>query len=102
MNQAKRIVVELHDQASQRHQRELGAFVRYCIIRMEREFGELRWVVRIAPVGGEFTSSAMVGEDDDLVEARGRGYDGALAAWDALSNLEQALREFRAAAQRRR
>lgn len=92
----KRIVVELHAQASQRQYRELGAFVRYCVFRLEREFGELQWVVKIVPDSGGFASSVAVNDQRSVIEARGRGFDGALAAWEALNNLEQTLRESRA------
>jgi hypothetical protein len=92
---SNRIVVELDDHASQRQYRELGAFVRFCVFRLEREFGQLRWLVRILATGGEFSCFVAVQITNHVVEARGRGFDGALAAWDALSNVEQGLRETR-------
>ncbi len=90
-----RVVVELHAQASQRQHRELGAFVRYCVFRLEREFGELQWLVRILPVANGFASSVAVNDQASIVESSGRGFDGALAVWDALYNIEEALRESR-------
>lgn len=92
----ERVVVELHAQASHRQHRELGAFVRYCVFRLEREFGELHWVIRILPVAGGFMSSVAVNDQESIVETRGKGFDGALAAWEALYKIEEALRESRA------
>ncbi len=92
----ERIVVELHPQASHRQHRELGAFVRYCVFRLEREFGELRWLVRIVPIPNGFASSVAVNDETLIVEARGSGFDGALAAWEALYKVEEALRQARA------
>ncbi len=94
-NARDRIGVELHEHASQRQHRELRAFVRYCVFRIEREFGELQWLVRILPDTGGFGCYLVVNVKNRIIEARGRGFDGALAAWDALSNAEQALRESR-------
>lgn len=92
-----RVEVQLHDGAGDRQYRELGAFVRYCISRIERELGEIpRWSVRIVPAAGSFTSIIAIQDGADLLEARGVGLDGALAAWEALCKLEQLLRESRA------
>jgi hypothetical protein len=81
--------------ASARQQRELTAFARYCVARLERELGELdRWVVtaNLDPRGG-FTSTVSVHRGVGEVEAHGTGQDGTLAIWDALCNIEQTLRE---------
>lgn len=88
-------MLELHAQASERQHRELGAFVRYCVFRIEREFGELRWLVKIVPAGGSYTCFVAVHIKNQIVEAHGAGFDGVFAAWDALSNAEQALRDTR-------
>lgn len=90
------IELQLHDHASARQHRELGAFVRYCVLRIERELGEPeRWIVRIAPGVGGFHSTVSVKDGDLAIETTGNGLDGALAVWDALCSLEQALREAR-------
>jgi hypothetical protein len=91
-----RIQLELDDHATPRQHRELGAFVRYCVIRIERELGEPeRWVVRIAPSGTRFASTVALHDGELDLESTGAGLDGALAVWDALCSLEQALREAR-------
>ena len=90
-----RIKVELPEWSSPRQQRELTAFARYCVARLEREHGELdRWVVTtIADPDGGFATTVVAEQGTATVEARGAGQDGTLAIWDALCNLEQALRE---------
>jgi len=87
----QRIAVRLSHHASPRQRRELGAFARYCIQRVERELGEREsWVVEIAPVSASsYESRVRVGS----LEASGTGPDGALATWDAICRLEEALRE---------
>jgi hypothetical protein len=90
-----RIHVNLPAWASPRQQRELTAFARYCVARLERDVGELdQWVVTTAldPRGG-FTSSVVATHRGREVPARGQGRDGTLAIWDALCNIEQALLE---------
>jgi len=90
------IELQLHDHASARQHRELGAFVRYCVLRIERELGEPeRWIVRIAPAVGGFRSTVSIQDGGVAIETTGSGLDGALAVWDALCSLEQALREAR-------
>lgn len=92
-----RIELQLDDHASARQHRELGAFVRYCVIRIERELGEPeRWVVRIVPADTGFQSTVSVQDGEVALRSTGSGLDGALAVWDALCSLEQALREARA------
>ena len=92
-----RVELQLHQTAGVRQYREVGAFVRYCVARIERELGESEhWSVTIAPAGGEFASVVSVQDAWDTIEARGLGMDGPLAAWDALCKLEQRLREARA------
>ncbi|HTJ43649.1 MAG TPA: hypothetical protein VL463_16200 [Kofleriaceae bacterium] len=90
-----RIQVELPVWASARQQRELTAFARYCVARLEREVGELdRWTVAatVDPSGG-FASTVTAHQGAMTVDASGAGQDGTLAIWDALCNVEQALRE---------
>ena len=92
-----RVELRLHSGAGTRQYRELGAFVRYCVSRIEREFGEIaHWAVSIVPSGGEFISVVAVEDAGEAIETRGRGMDGPLAAWEALCQLEQRLREVRA------
>jgi hypothetical protein len=97
-----RIEVALPPWASARQQRELNAFSRYCIARLERDLGEVdRWVVAISlDRTGGFSSAVSVELHGALVEARGAGHDGTLAIWDALCNIEQTLREQLRAAPR--
>jgi len=92
-----RVKLQLHSGAGVRQYRELGAFVRYCVSRIERELGEIpQWSVTIAPSGGEFSSRVAIESAEDSLESTGLGLDGPLAAWDALCKLEQLLREARA------
>lgn len=92
-----RVELLLHSGAGVRQYRELGAFVRYCVSRIERELGEIEhWSVTIAPAGGGFTSVVAVQDGSDAIESTGTGLDGPLAAWEALCRLEQRLREARA------
>jgi hypothetical protein len=76
-----------------RQERELGAFARYCVQRIEKELGQLeRWAVEIA-LGGRGYSALVEMEHFGLVlETRGYGNDGALAIWDAMCRIEQELR----------
>jgi phosphoglycolate phosphatase-like HAD superfamily hydrolase len=87
----------LHRGAGPRQYREIGAFVRYCVSRIERDVGEIdHWAVTVAPVAGEFSCVVAVVDGGEAVEATGRGLDGPLAVWEALCRLEQRLREARA------
>lgn len=95
--QRARVDLQLHRGAGARQYRELGAFVRYCVSRIERELGEIEhWSVTIAPTSGEFTSVVAVKDGSEAIESTGTGLDGPLAAWEALCRLEQRLREARA------
>lgn len=90
-----RIVVDLQGGASSRHLRELAAFVRFCVARIERDVGiQERWAVRIAQssVGG-FTSWIAVHHHGLRVSSSGDGVDGVLATWHAMGRVEQLLRE---------
>ena len=90
-----RIVIELDPHASPRRHREVSAFVRYCVFRIEREFGELRWLVKITPSRGGYACWVTVTIANLIIEARGQGLDAVFSVWDALSNTEQGLREAR-------
>lgn len=92
-----RVELQLHRGAGARQARELGAFVRYCVSRIERELGQIEhWSVAIEPSRGEFASRVAVRQASEDLECRGRGMDGPLAVWDALCRVEQQLRESRA------
>ena len=94
----RRVDVRLPSVASRRELRELGAFVRFCIGRLERELGAFdRWVVAIASKQtGGYTSTVTTIHDGLTTCAEGAGHDGTLAAWNALGNIEQNLRELAA------
>jgi hypothetical protein len=91
-----RVHVELPVWASTRQSRELSAFARYCVARIERELGELsRWTVSThAEARGGFSATVVAYQQDVAHEARGGGPDATLAIWDALCNLEPELREL--------
>ena len=75
--------------------RELGAFARYCIVRVERELGErAAWSVTISPALNGYSSHVAVSDQDATIEGRGTGHDGTLAVWDAMCRVEQRLREL--------
>ena len=84
--------------ASGRERREIGAFVRYCVARIEKEFLDVeRWIVTVLPdVRGGYTSHIAARHAGIVLEEHGVGRDGTLAAWYALERVEQALREQRA------
>jgi hypothetical protein len=89
--------VQLYEHADARRTRELGAFARYCVSRIEHDLGEAeRWLVKVTPTVGGFTSLVAVQDNDYSAEAVAYGFDGALAIWDAMCRLEQGLREARA------
>ncbi len=91
-----RVELQLYRGAGVRQYRELGAFVRYCVSRIEREIGEVgHWSVTIAPSGGAFASVVSIHGDAHALAAEGVGFDGALAVWEAMCKLEQSLREAR-------
>lgn len=89
-----RIDVHLPAAASARQRRELTAFARYCILRLERELGQRQaWVVEIAPTSGKYATRISVHDLGGAIEASGVGLDGALSTWEAICRLEQSLRE---------
>jgi hypothetical protein len=92
----ERLEVQLPAHASARQQRELGAFARYCALRIERELGECEaWCIEVMPALGGFTSRITVRDRDATVQAHGQGHDGPLAIWDAMCLIDQRLREHR-------
>jgi ribosome-associated translation inhibitor RaiA len=91
-----RIEVRLTSHATQKQYRELGAFARYCIQRVERELGEREaWVVYVKPSLNGHTSHIAVHDRGADIEAQATGHDGTLAIWEAMCLLEQRLREHR-------
>ena len=94
----RRIDVRCVQLSTNQELRELGAFVRFCVGRIERELGIIqRWLVSIAPVPtGGYISTVTTSRGGRLVEASGTGPDVTQAAWTALGNLEQHLRELAA------
>ena len=92
----ERIAVQLPEYASPRQRHELGAFARYCILRVERELGEWEsWVVHIVPSPDGYTSHIALHHQGVLLEEQGSGQDGALATWDAMCRIEQRMRDRR-------
>jgi len=99
---ASRIDVQLPRATSARQRRELTAFARYCILRLERELGQHQaWVVEIAPTSGKYATRIAVHDLGVALEASGVGLDGALSTWEAICRLEQSLRESSFALPRR-
>jgi hypothetical protein len=91
-----RVELQLHEHATVRQQRELGAFVRHCIARIERDDERAdTWTVKIVPLRNGFRCEVIVRLRDLAVESAGVGLDGPLAAWEALSKIEQLLRDNR-------
>jgi hypothetical protein len=93
---ASRIEVQLPRAASARQRRELTAFARYCILRLERELGGPKaWRVEIVPSSGKYATRIAVhelGGTSGTVEANGVGFDAALSTWEAICRLEESLR----------
>jgi hypothetical protein len=88
------ITVDLPDQPSTKHHRELGAFARYCIHRLERELGSQgHWLVTITASSRGFASHVRVRHYGAVLEESSAGQDGALATWYAMCRLEQRMRE---------
>ena len=90
---ANRIDVRMPPCASVREQRELGAFVRFCVGRVERGAGTFdRWVVTIAADRSDgFAATIVAALGGATFEASGHGHDGTLAAWNAMNNLQRAV-----------
>lgn len=83
---------------SLKQERELGAFARYCVQRIEKDIGERQhWTVEIGMRSSMYTAYVEVQHFGQTLDARGEGSDGPLAIWDAMCRLEQELRERRAA-----
>ena len=82
--------------ASVKQERELGAFVRYCIQRIEKDLGERQqWRVEIDLGGRGYSAFIEVLHPGLQCEPTGYGHGGALGTWDAMCPTEQHLRERR-------
>ena len=92
----RRVDVRLTSASDPSELRELGAFVRFCIGRIERELGIIeRWLVSVTPASaGGYISTVTTTRGDRLVEASGAGRDTTLAAWIALGHIAHHLREL--------
>lgn len=89
------------ERAGPRGRRELAAFARYCVDRIERELGDVgHWFVHVTPCAGGFMSTIEVADDGDGVAVVATGLDGGLAIWDAMCRIEQHLRETRSGRRR--
>lgn len=90
------IDVRVPEYATPKQHRELGAFARYCILRVERELGQYEhWLVDISLSLSGYASRISVDDHGLVFEEKATGRDGALATWDAMCRLEQRLRERR-------
>ena len=94
----KRIDVRVPAGVSLKHERELGAFARYCVQRIERDLGpRQQWSIEIDLRSGSYAARVEVQHLGLALESRGEGQDGPLAIWDAMCRIEQQLRERRGA-----
>jgi hypothetical protein len=91
-----RVELQLHDGASVKQYRELGLFVRDCISRIERTADRAEsWTIKIVPSHVCFCADVIVENEGIVVQASGNGFDGAVAARDAFTKVENLLRENR-------
>lgn len=98
VSKRKRVEVRMQRSATARHERELSAFSRYCVQRIEKDLGERQqWIVEISLGGRGYTALVEVQHLGLVLETRGYGNDGALAIWDAMCRMEQELRDSRGA-----
>ena len=92
----ERITIRVDTRDSSRQQRELRAFVHYCVERLEKQLGvQDAWIVHITPSLRGVASHVAVRRRGGVVEASGTGGDGTLATWHAMCGVEQKLRESR-------
>ena len=94
----RRIDLELvHVARDPRARQQLGAFVYYCVARIERDLGPVaHWSVKVAPSHGGFATSIHVDDRGAVLDVQADAFDGPLAVWDAMCRIEQRLREERA------
>lgn len=94
----KRVDVRLPRNTSLKQERELGAFARYCVQRIEKDLGERQhWMVEIQIGSRGYAALIEVQHQGLVLETRGFGHDGPLAIWDAMCRIEQEIRERRGA-----
>ena len=94
----KRVEVRMPTNTSARQERELGAFARYCVQRIEKDLGERQeWTVEIDLGGRGYSALVEVHHLGLVLQTRGHGQDGPLAIWDAMCRIEQELRDRRGA-----
>src|SRR5688572_11400456 len=97
-SKSRRIDVRVPSGVSARHERELGAFARYCVQRIEKDLGERQqWYVEIDVRRPGYAARVEVVHLGFVLETRGQGPDGPLAIWDAMCRIEQELRDRRGA-----
>jgi hypothetical protein len=94
-SETPRMELILASGCGQRQRRELGAFARYCIRRIERDLGELdHWSVTIAPsCDSKYVCTVEAVQRAQCVHSTAYGHDAVLATWNALCRLEQTLHE---------
>lgn len=98
VSRQRRVDVRVPRNASAKQERELGAFARYCVQRIEKDLGERQhWRVDIGLGGRGYTALVEVQHLGLVIESRGYGHDGPLAIWDAMCRMEQELRDRRGA-----
>jgi hypothetical protein len=89
-----RVELQLHEYATGHQYRELGVFVRFCIDKIERDAGRaVRWAVTIVPNRVCYCCEVVVEHENVIVTARGNGFDGAIAGWEAFNKIETLLQE---------
>ena len=95
-NKSRRIEVRVPPNTSPKQERELAAFARYCVLRIEKDLGERQqWVVEIVIGSRGYAAHVEVQDIGVSIEMRGIGDDGPLAIWDAICRIEQELRDCR-------
>lgn len=89
-----RIDIRVPVGVSLKHERELGAFARYCVQRIEKDLGERQqWNIEIDLRAPNYVARIEVQHFGLVLETRGQGPDGPLAIWDAMCRIEQELRD---------
>jgi hypothetical protein len=77
-----------------RRQRELNAFTRYCVLRIERELDDVDgWRVSVMGSGKRTSAIVRARRRGAVIEACGSAGDLIDAIWIAMCRLEQRLRE---------
>lgn len=93
-----RIGVRVPPGVSLRQERELGAFARYCVLRIEKDLGERElWNVEVDIRSPGYAARVEVQHLGLELVTNGQGHDGPLAIWDAMCRIEQELRDRRGA-----